>query len=64
MGSYILTHGLCEACVFGENGYYNPTCAHCPYCTYSKRAEPSFMSRETAEMVGAVKKKAEVTKDE
>lgn len=57
MSSYILVHNLCSSCVWGENGYYNAICAHCPYCQYGKKAEPSFMLRETAETLGLVKQK-------
>lgn len=50
----ILTHGLCNQCVFGEEGYYNAICAHCKYCSYSKD-DVRFMTRETYEMLERLK---------
>lgn len=61
MNSYILTHSLCSSCVWGENGYYNAICAHCPYCQYGKKEEPCWMSRETAETLGIVKRSELIT---
>lgn len=54
--SYVLKHTSCTECVWSENGFYNPICAHCPYVTYSKNDAPSFMTREMAESLGLVKK--------
>lgn len=45
----------CDRCVFGEQGFYNANCAHCPECQYSKHPDSSFMSRETAEMLASLK---------
>lgn len=61
MNRYILVHSLCSSCVWGEKGYYNATCAHCPYCQYGKKEETCFMLRETAESLGIVKRKDEVS---
>lgn len=57
MSSYTLVHSLCASCVWGENGHYNPICAHCPYCQYGKKVDPCWMSRGTAEALGLVEKK-------
>lgn len=58
---YVLTHSLCEQCVWSENGFYNPICVHCPYATFSKSNETKFMTRSMAESLGLVK---EVKEDE
>ena len=60
---YVLTHSLCRICVWGENGFYNPMCAHCRYVTYSKQEEPQLMTRATAEMLGLVDKNYAETVD-
>ena len=52
MNNYILTHSFCSSCVWGENGYYNAICAHCPYCQYEKK---------TAEVLGLVKRSELIT---
>ena len=54
--SYVLKHTSCNECIWSENGFYNNICTHCPYVTYSKNDEPSFMTREMAESLGLVKK--------
>lgn len=45
----------CENCIWGENGFYNAHCAHCPEYHYSKQFGSSFMTRETAELLAALR---------
>lgn len=49
--AYILKAKRCDSCVWGENGFYNAHCAHCPECFYGKNTESSYLSQGTAEML-------------
>lgn len=46
MNNYVLLSGSCEDCAWNVDNHYNPMCAHCPNCTYSKYDSPMFVKRE------------------
>lgn len=52
---YILRASECDTCVMSKEGFYNPICAHCPSCSYTKKQNSSWMSIETAEMLRLLK---------
>lgn len=52
---YVLHHSDCDKCVWGKDGFYNPICCHCPWITFGKNDDSSFMSKEMAEVLGLIK---------
>lgn len=58
MTNYVLQHSMCKTCAHSRGGFYNPICAHCPCCTYSKSSESSYISKEMIEFMNIMKERS------
>lgn len=58
MTNYVLQHPMCETCAHSRGGFYNPICAHCPYCIYSKNSEPSYATEEILRFITDIKERS------
>lgn len=58
MTNYVLQHPICETCVHSRGGFYNPICAHCPYCIYSKSSESSYATEEILRFITDIKERS------